>query len=114
MRRLGLTPLPLVRRQTCLSALDRPRWAAHYQQADVIGQAARLGTGIARAHAFLDGNKRTAQRCLVIFLYINGFRLAGDHLDLAKTIEALVEPDVTDEAADTALELWLRERVVPH
>lgn len=113
MRRLGLRPQPLVRDQNCQSALDRPRWAAHYEQADVICQAARLGTGIARAHAFLDGNKRTAQRCLVIFLYINGFRVTGDHLDLAKTLEELVAPDTTDEAADTELELWLRERVAP-
>ena len=113
MRRLGCEPQPLVRHRNCLTALDRPRLAAHYEQADVIGQAARLGTGMARAHAFLDGNKRTAQRCLVIFLYVNGCRLTGDHLDLAKTLEALVGPDVTDEAADSALELWLRERVVP-
>jgi prophage maintenance system killer protein len=49
----------------------------------------------------------------VIFLYVNGFRLTGEHLDLAKTLEALVGSDITDEAADTALELWLRERVVP-
>src|SRR3954453_13366097 len=111
MRRLGLAPQPLVRPQNCLSALDRPRWAAHYERADVICQAARLGTGIARAHAFVDGDKRTAQRCLVIFLYVNGFRVVGDHLDLAKTIESLVRPDITDEAADTELERWLRERI---
>src|SRR4051812_1656261 len=71
MRRLGLTPQPLVRHQNLLSALDRPRWAVHYEQADVICQAARLGTGIAHTHAFVDGNKRTAQRCFVIFLYVN-------------------------------------------
>ena len=113
MRRLGCEPQPLARYQNCLSALDRPRWAAQYEQADVICQAARLGTGMARAHAFVDGNKRTAQRCLVIFLYDNGFRLTGDHLDLAKTLEELVKPDITDEATDTELERWLRERVVP-
>src|SRR3954469_22821061 len=113
MRRLGVRPQPLVRHQNCQSALDRPRRAARYEHADLICEAARLGIGIARAHAFVDGNKRTAQRCLVISLYDNGFRLSGDHLDLAKTLEALLKPDVTDEAADTNLELWLRERVVP-
>jgi hypothetical protein len=49
----------------------------------------------------------------VIFLYVNDFRVTGDHVDLAKTLEELVKPDITDEAADTELELWLRERVVP-
>jgi death on curing protein len=113
MRRLGFEPQPLTRHENCISALDRPRWASHYEQADLIGQAARLGTGIARAHAFLDGNKRTAHRCLVIFLYSNGYRLPGDHLDLAKKLEALVHPDISDDAADTDLEQWLRDRVRP-
>jgi death on curing protein len=113
MRRLGYKPQPLIRHEGCQSALDRPRWAAHYEDVDVIGQAARLGAGISRAQAFADGNKRTAQRCLVIFLYNNGFRLAGNHLDLAKMLEVLARPDVSDEAADIQLEQWLRERIAP-
>src|SRR5215207_1641460 len=113
MRRLGHEPQPLIRHESCMSALERPRWAAYYEQADIICQAARLGAGISRTHAFADGNKRMAQRCLVIFLYNNGFRLLGDHLDLAKKLEALAQPDVNDEAADAELEQWLRARIAP-
>ncbi|HEX5440370.1 MAG TPA: Fic family protein [Ktedonobacterales bacterium] len=50
----------LLNRGTLESALPRAQNVAHYQQADVIEQAAFLLSGIAFAHAILDGNKRTA------------------------------------------------------
>ncbi len=42
------------------SAMMRPRMAAHYEGADIYRQAALLIAGVALAHAFVDGNKRTA------------------------------------------------------
>jgi death-on-curing protein len=113
LRRLGEAPEPITRPENLQSALQRSRWAAHYEGADLVCQAARLATGITRARAFLDGNKRTAQRAHVLFLYINGLVITGDHLDLARKLEALADPGVNDDTADALLESWLRERVSP-
>ena len=111
MRRLGDLPQPLVHRAECLAALDRPRWAAYYEQADVITQAARLAMGLAKAHPFVDGNKRTAQRCLAVFLHLNGCTVPDDREALAREIERLTGIDLDD--GDAPLEAWLRDRVVP-
>lgn len=111
MKRLGFESQPLIREGDLRSAVHRPAWAAHYEQTDLIGQAARLTTGIARAHAFLDGNKRTAQRTLTVFLGLNGANLPGEHLDIAQLLERLSGPDVSDDEADAQLERFLRDRV---
>lgn len=42
------------------SALARPETYAHYQDADLVLQAAVLAHGIAEGQQFIDGNKRTA------------------------------------------------------
>ena len=42
------------------------------------------------AHAFIDGNKRTALIACVTFLELNGFTLKNAHGLLGKEIEALV------------------------
>ena len=115
MQRLGSSPQPLVRPESCLSALDRPRWMAQYERADIIQQAACLSIGMVRAHAFVDGNKRTAFQCLIVFLRMNGFALVGKavNLGLSELLEQLAHPDVGDDEADLRLEEWVRTRVVP-
>lgn len=93
------------------SAVLRPQMAAYYEGADLLTQAALLIEGIARAHAFLDGNKRTALAAGTIFLDLNGFFLEmDDHgLALGQQIEALV----TRATTITAFVAWLRERLRP-
>jgi death-on-curing protein len=107
MKRLGLNPQPLIREGDLRSAIHRPAWAAHYNQADVVSQA----TGIARAHGFLDGNKRTAQRTLMVFLRVNGIDLSGERLHVAQLLEQLSGPDISDVEADAQMERFLRQRV---
>lgn len=113
MRRLGVSPQPLARPENLTSALERPKWAAQFEGADLASQAARLALGISRAQGFVDGNKRTAQRALMIFLYLNGFQVTGDHLDLAHMLERLAELITDDHDAVAELENWLRDRIVP-
>ena len=114
MERLGRTAQPLARPESCLSALDRPRWLAEFESADIIRQAACLGMGVVRAHAFVDGNKRTAFQCMVVFLRLNGYTIPGKmtNLELARLLERLAHPDVADACADSCLEEWVRTRVV--
>ena len=86
------------------SALARPRWAAHYHQAELWEQAALLAIGIAQCHALSD-NKRLAYITTVTFLRKNGRPLPAEQaLVFAKRIEAAVE------GAETATRMgdWLR------
>ncbi len=49
-----------------------------YEQADLMTCAAAYAFGIAKAHAFTDGNKRTAFVVAATFLRLNGYHLRPD------------------------------------
>lgn len=94
-------------------ALSRPQMAARYEDADIVTQAVVLMAGVALAHAFVDGNKRTAFMVGRTFLLRNGFGFRGDRIELAKQIEAiLTRPDSLAEAEARFVE-WLRPRLSP-
>lgn len=60
------------------SALARPQNAFHYNQVNSLAKlAACYGYGIAKNHAFIDGNKRTALVVSLTFLLINGYKLTS-------------------------------------
>jgi death-on-curing protein len=52
-------------------ALGRPRMAWRLGRRDLLALAATYGHGIALAHPFLDGNKRTAYMAMLAFLLLN-------------------------------------------
>ncbi len=54
------------------SAVMQPRNVFHYLSGDVIEIAAAYAYHIAEAQAYLDGNKRTAIACALVFLECNG------------------------------------------
>jgi len=56
------------------SACARPRniWA-YQDEDDVVRLAVALAAGIARNHAFQQGNKRTGATCAIMFLETNGY-----------------------------------------
>jgi death-on-curing protein len=89
----------------------RPRVAAHYEEADLIRQAALLGVGISQSQAFLDGNKRTAFAALRAFLGVNGFTFAVDSLRVAEQLVVVAERDDSLEAATGRFETWLRDHI---
>jgi death-on-curing protein len=90
------------------SAVMRPQMASHYEDADLVSQTATLIAGVALAHAFIDGNKRTALAAGTTFLLLNGRRRVGDAVDLAQQIEALVSRTGPLGAALIAFAAWLR------
>ncbi|HEX5504991.1 MAG TPA: type II toxin-antitoxin system death-on-curing family toxin, partial [Thermomicrobiales bacterium] len=103
---------PALRDEPALaSATMRPQMAARYEDADLVAQAVRLITGIALAHAFVDGNKRAAFITGVTFLRLNGLRYTGDPIELAQQIEAVLTRTGSLEDAETAFAAWLRVRV---
>ena len=54
------------------SALAKPRHRFHYGAPSLTELAAAYAVGIAKNHAFVDGNKRTAFVAAVVFLERNG------------------------------------------
>ncbi|MGH7038653.1 MAG: type II toxin-antitoxin system death-on-curing family toxin [Stellaceae bacterium] len=86
------------------SALARPRNAFAYGEEDIVVLAVRLLAGIAQAHAFEQGNKRTAFVAMVQFLNVNGYDLAiEDSLPWAEAVIGLVEHRMGEEEFARAL-----------
>ncbi|MEO8062874.1 MAG: type II toxin-antitoxin system death-on-curing family toxin [Pseudomonadota bacterium] len=80
------------------SALSRPVNQFLYEKADSLaGLAAAYGFGIAKNHAFVDGNKRAAFMAIGLFLAINGKHLRADQVDAIQTLLALAAGNL-DEA----------------
>lgn len=87
------------------SALARPQNLAAYGSPDFADLAAAYGVGLAKNHAFVDGNKRAAFLGVGLFLALNGYRLVAEQADATLTMLAVAAGD-TDEPAFAA---WIRE-----
>jgi death on curing protein len=80
------------------SALARPRNFFSFGEKDILVLGVVLMAGVARAHAFEQGNKRTAFEALWHFLRINGYDLGIDDSERwANAVIALVEHRTTEE-----------------
>ena len=91
------------------SALARPLNLAAYGEPALADLAACYGVGVAKNHAFVDGNKRAAFLSVGLFLAINGYRLVATQADATLGMLAVAAGEV-DEApfAD-----WIRQHTVP-
>jgi death-on-curing protein len=80
------------------SALARPQNSFAYGEEDIVTLAVLLMAGIARAHAFEQGNKRTAFEALWHFLRINGYDLAfEDSAEWEEPVVELIEHRLSEE-----------------
>ncbi len=80
------------------SALGRPQHLWSYEEgATLYDLAAAYGFGIAKNHAFVDGNKRAALLAIRAFLFRNGVRFMPDEVETVQVIEGLAGGAV-DEA----------------
>lgn len=93
------------------SALGRPRNRFAYEDPtpDIPALAASYAFGIARNHAFIDGNKRTAYVVCRTFLILNGFDLTVDRVERYTTFVALAAGSMTEPE----LTAWLSSHVKP-
>ncbi len=91
------------------SALARPLNLVAYGNPDVADLAAAYAYGLARNHAFIDGNKRTAFVALELFLDFNGHELNADDVQCVLTMLA-VAAGTLDE---TSLAEWIRQHLQP-
>jgi death-on-curing protein len=86
------------------SALARPQNIHAYNPAATLPElAASYGYGIAKNHAFVDGNKRAAFLSIGLFLAINGQRLIASQVDAIETMLAVAAGRMTEEE----LSLWI-------
>jgi death-on-curing protein len=91
------------------SALARPQNLAAYGDPDLFRLAAAYAFGLARNHAFVDGNKRTAFVVSSAFLSLNGFELDADEADAADTFLKLAAGELTEDE----LAGWFRANSSP-
>ena len=87
------------------SALARPVDRLAYEPtSDFADLAAAYGFGLAKNHAFTDGNKRIAFLAILLFLKRNGLRFKATQIDAIRTIEGLAAGSVSEsQLAD-----WIR------
>jgi len=82
----------------------RPMNLAAYGEPDVFAIAAAYAYGIAKAHAFVDGNKRTAFVAAFTFLRLNGVFVRPDARVGVRKMEDLAADHVSEEE----FAAWLR------
>jgi death-on-curing protein len=87
------------------SALERPVNKWHYEQAEIAELAAAYAFGLAKNHAFVDGNKRIAFMAMMTFLRKNDVRFAPKQADATNIILALAAGEVSEES----LARWIRD-----
>ena len=80
------------------SALGRPENLAAYSEPDYASLAASYGVGLAKNHAFVDGNKRAAFLAVGLFLFKNGYRLTATQTEATLAMLGVASGDL-DEAA---------------
>ena len=91
------------------AAVERPRNKGAYGEPSLEGIAAAYAFGIAKAHAFVDGNKRTAFVTSATFLRLNGFGLRPDPLDGVRAMEDLALGLMSEET----FAVWLSKLMIP-
>ena len=77
---------------------------AAYGEPDAFDIAAAYAFGISKAHAFVDGNKRTAFVAAFTFLRLNGHNLRPDPKEGVRMMEDLASSQVTEASFAS----WLR------
>ncbi len=101
--------LPGVRDENALeAALARPRQKWNYEpESDLSVLAAAYAFGVAKAHPFTDGNKRTAFLTMVILLGLNGKDLNASESEVVQVMVALAEGSLKEPG----LAIWIRQRL---
>ncbi len=91
------------------SALARPQNLHAYQGVeDVARLAASYAFGLAKNHAFVDGNKRVAFVAAGLFLWLNGWRLKADQAQATLIVLSVASGAMSeDELAE-----WIGRHIV--
>ncbi len=91
------------------SGLERPLNKWRYEQADLASLAAACAFGLAKNHAFVDGNKRAAFMTMVAFLRKNDVRFAPDQAHATAIMISLAAGEVSEQS----LARWIGDNWPP-
>ncbi len=91
------------------SALMRPVNRAAYGCDDLAELAAAYLFGLAKNHAFVDGNKRIAIVAAAVFLMENGMEIVTTDADLYTFVLSVAAGEIDEEGATR----FLRDHTVP-
>ncbi len=95
-------------RSLLLSALARPQHLATYGNPDIADLAASYAIGVARNHAFIDGNKRTALVVAAgVFLPLNGYTLTASDGETVRVMLSVADGTMSEEE----LASWFRANI---
>ena len=81
--------------------------AAYNENADIYTLVAAYAFGLAKNHAFIDGNKRTSFVAMRMFLLLNDYNLTSSHIENVIMMLKLAGGDMSEDELIT----WLRENV---
>ena len=103
--------LPGVRDENALeAALARARQKWNYEpESDLATLAAAYAFGLAKAHPFSDGNKRTAFITMMAFLGLNDKELTTTEGEVVEVMVAVADGSM----AEAQLAGWIRARLTP-
>jgi death-on-curing protein len=87
------------------SALARPLNKFAYGETDLAALAASYAYGLARNHAFVDGNKRAAFMCMMVFVRKNGIEFEPRGPEATVAMVNLASGEVTEDG----LARWIRD-----
>lgn len=88
------------------ATLERPKNLMVYGEPDIFDLAAAYAFGLAKGHAFVDGNKRTSFVATELFLALNGYELQADDAECVMIWLALADGSMPeDQLVD-----WLRSK----
>ena len=90
------------------SALARPQQKWNYDpKVDIAALAAAYGFGLARNHAYRDGNKRIAFLAVYTFLGLNDWDFRASEADVIAEVLALASGQITEEQLGD----WIRQHI---
>jgi len=87
------------------SALERPINKWRYEGAELADLASAYAFGLAKNHAFIDGNKRIAFMAMRVFLLKNEIAFAPEPAHATAIILSLA----AGEVSEASLTRWIRD-----
>jgi death-on-curing protein len=94
------------------SALARPQQRWHYEPDSPLSQlAAAYGYGLARNHAYVDGNKRVALVVMAAFQNRNGLELTATNEEALAMMLAVAAGEATEAELAAWIDAHARERL---
>ena len=99
---------PGLRDEGLLESLGKPQNLLSCGQPDLADLAAAYAVGLAKNHAFVDGNKRVSNVVTLTFLLLNGSDLKAEDTEQVRVWLAIADGTMSEEHAAN----WTREHMV--